>query len=369
MDEPGQGATIPVVMSLLRNDTPRRKRLDEMPDAEHRAGVPGRTAMPNSWKRCRSAWLGLLAALALCGPAGADDYPSRPIQLIIPYPPGGSDVLSRRFAQAMSENMGQQFIVVNRPGASTMLASQIVANAKPDGYTLYVASAHELAANAALFKKVTYNALTDLTPISDMAFVPYLVLANPSFGPRTPQELVAYAKAHPGEVSVSTFGVGSQTDLDARLIEAAAGVRLARIPYTGGAPALTALMGGEVQLGLTTLLPSLSMVKGGLIRPVAIMADHRFSEFPDVPTLKEAGIDVADGAHLALVGPKSLPRPIVDRLRAEVVKALARPDLQDYFRSQGVVPVGSTPEAFAASLAADTKRWAGIVAAMGIEKQ
>lgn len=195
------------------------------------------------------------------------------------------------------------------------------------------------------------------------------MLANPSFGPKTPQDLVAYAKAHPGQASIGTFGVGSQTDLDARLIEAAAGIGLARIPYTGGAPALTALMGGEVQLGMTTLLPSLSMVKGGLIRPVAIMANQRFDGFPDVPTMREAGIDIADGAHLALVGPKGLPRPIVDRLHAEVVKVLARPDLQDYFKAQGVVSVGSTPKEFAATLATDTKRWAVAVAAMGIEKQ
>jgi tripartite-type tricarboxylate transporter receptor subunit TctC len=321
----------------------------------------------------RRIWLGLasllLVGLMTIGPAPADDYPTRPIQLIIPYPPGGSDVLSRRFAQAFSESMGQQFLVVNRPGASTMLASEMVAAAKPDGYTLYVAAPHELAANVSLFKTVGYNALTDLTPISVMAFIPYFLLANPSFPPHTPQEMVAYLKAHPGEVAIGTFGVGSQNDLDARLIEAAAGVQFSRIPYTGGAPLLTALMGNEVQLGITTLLPSYSMVKGGMLRPIAIMAEQRFSDFPDVPTLKECGIDVSDGARLALVGPKGLPRPIVDRLHAEVLKALARPDLQDYFRSQAVVTVGNTPEEFAASLAADTRRWADVIARMGIPKQ
>ncbi len=316
----------------------------------------------------RLAGLLLFGWMAI-GVTWADEYPSRPIQLIIPYPPGGSDVLSRRLAQAFSESMGQQFLVVNRPGASTMLASEMVAAAKPDGYTLYVAAPHELAANVSLFKTVGYNALTDLTPISVMAFIPYFLLANPSFPPHTPQELVAYLKAHPGEVSIGTFGVGSQTDLDSRLIEAAAGVKLNRIPYTGGAPALTALMGNEVQLGITTLLPSLSMVKGGLLRPIAIMAEHRFSEFPDTPTLKESGIDVSDGAQLALVGPKGLPAPIVQRLHAEVLKALTRPDLQDYFKAQAVIPVGNTPEEFAATLAADTKRWAETISKMGIEKQ
>ena len=322
--------------------------------------------MGYAWLRLAGA---LLAGWMAIGVAAADDYPTRPIQLIIPYPPGGSDVLSRRLAQAFTESMGQQFLVVNRPGASTMLASQMVAVAKPDGYTLYVAAPHELAANASLFKTVGYNAQTDLTPISVMAFIPYFLLANPGFPPHTPQELVAYLKAHPGEVSIGTFGVGSQTDLDARLIEAAAGVTLSRIPYTGGAPALTALMGNEVQLGITTLLPSLSMVKGGLLRPIAIMAEQRFSEFPDVPTLKESGINVSDGARLALVGPKGLPRPIVDRLHAEVLKALVRPDLQDYFKAQAVIPVGNTPEEFAATLAADTRRWADTISRMGIEKQ
>ena len=249
-----------------------------------------------------------------------------------------------------------------------MLGSELAAAAKPDGYTLYVAAPHELAANPSLFKKVPFNAQKDFTLISVMAFIPYFLLANPGLAPKSPQELVAYAKAHPGDLSIGTFGVGSQTDLDARLVEEAAHIKLSRIPYTGGAPELTALMGNEVQLGITTLLPSQSMVKGGLLRPVAVMADQRFPAYPDVPTLKEAGIDVSDGARLALVGPKGLPQPIVDRLHAEVVKALARPELQGYFRDQGVVPIGGTPEAFVSMLAADTERWAKTIGALGIEK-
>jgi tripartite-type tricarboxylate transporter receptor subunit TctC len=326
--------------------------------------------------RVSRTFLGLWTALTALGLSfGADQavsqqaYPSRPIQLVIPYPPGGSDILPRKLLIGMSQALGQPIVAVNKPGASTQIATQFVVTSAPDGYILYFSSPGELAAGPALFKSLPFNALTDLTPISYVAEAPYTLLAASSLPVKAFAELVAFIKANPDKVRFGSYGVQTQPDVLARQLNQHIGVDVQIIPYQGGSPAFNAMVAGEVNLIFATLIPTRSFIQAGQMRPIAIAASARVPLFPDLPTLKELGIDIVDGASFGLVGPKGLPADVVARLHDVVVSEISKPDVRKFVEDMGVVPVGSTPAELATRLKSMTEHWAAFAPKLGIEKQ
>jgi tripartite-type tricarboxylate transporter receptor subunit TctC len=296
-------------------------------------------------------------------------YPSRAVQLVIPYPPGGSDALSRKLIIGMSEQLGQPIVVVNKPGASTQIATQMVVSSSPDGYILYMSSPGELAAGPALFKSLPFNALTDLTPISYVAEAPYTLIAATSLPVKTYAELVAFLKANPDKARFGSYGVQTQPDILARRFNRAIGVDVQIVPYQGGSPAFNAMLRGEVNLIFATLIPTRSFISAGQMVPLAIAADKRVKLFPDLPTLKELNVDIVDAASFGLAGPKGLPAEIVTRMHEVVVKELSNPETRKFVEDMGVVPIGSTPAELATRLAEATRQWAEFAPKLGIEKQ
>jgi tripartite-type tricarboxylate transporter receptor subunit TctC len=313
------------------------------------------------------------AAIGLLLPAGMAQgqqrYPSRAVQLVIPYPPGGSDALSRKLIVGMSEDLGQPIVVVNKPGASTQLATQMVVNASPDGYILYMSAPGELAAGPAMFKSLPFNALTDLTPISYVAEAPYTLLAASSLPVKTYAELVAFLKANPDKARFGSYGVQTQPDILARRFNQTIGVDVQVIPYQGGSPAFAAMVRGEVNLIFATLIPTRSFISAGQMVPLAIAADKRVKIFPDLPTLKELNVDIVDGASFGLAGPKGLPAEVVTRMHEAVVKELSNPEARKFVEEMGVVPIGSSPAEFGKRLADMTREWIEFAPKLGIEKQ
>jgi tripartite-type tricarboxylate transporter receptor subunit TctC len=320
--------------------------------------------------------LAAIAALAvtsaLCGfakLASAQSWPSRPVQLVIPYPPGGSDALARKLIIGMGERLGGTIIAINKPGASTQIASAHVAQSPPDGHTLYFASQNDLAAGPSLFKSLPFDALTDFTPISYVADAPYALIVAAPVPAKSATELVAQLKRPEGKPRFASYGVQSANDITARRFKRATDTAGDIIPYQGGSPALAAIGRNEVQLIFATLIPTRALIDSGQVRAVAMAAEKRVARYPDVPTLKEAGIDLVDAAGFALMGPKGLPREIVVKVHAALVAELAKPDIQKFLDELGVVPVGSSPAELAARLAGMTAEWAKLVETLGLEKQ
>ena len=324
-------------------------------------------------RRALGIWAALAAAGLICGGANwavsQQAYPSRPIQLVIPYPPGGSDVLPRKLIVGMSQALGQPIVAVNKPGASTQIATQFVATSPSDGYILYFSSPGELAAGPALFKSLSFNALTDLTPISYVAEAPFTLIAAASLPVKTYAELVAYIKANPDKVRFGSYGVQTQPDILARRFNLHIGTDVQIIPYQGGSPTFNAMFAGEVNLVFATLIPTRSFIQAGQMRPIAIAASSRVPLFPDLPTLKELGVDIIDAASFGLTGPKGLPPEVVARLHEATVGELNKPDIRKFVEDMGVVPVGSSPAELAARLKQMTEHWSEFAPKLGIQKQ
>lgn len=333
--------------------------------------------MPGRSRSCLSAattaaGLALVLALACLAAAPATaqkGYPSKAIQVVVPYPAGGSDVLVRRLIIGMSERLGQPIVVMNKPGASTQLATSYVKAAAPDGYILYFANPAELAAGPSLFKSLPFDAITDLTPISHVADAPFLLTASSALPVKTYAELVAFMKADPEKARFSTYGVQTQPDVLARRFNLANGLNAMIVPYQGGSPALNAIVRNEVQLLFPTTIASRPFIVNNQIRPLAIAADTRVALYPDVPTLKELGVDIVDAAGFALMGPKGLPAEVVAKMHEAVVEELKKPDIKTFLDGLGIVSIGSSPEDAAARLKRMTAAWAEFAPKIGLEKQ
>jgi tripartite-type tricarboxylate transporter receptor subunit TctC len=306
------------------------------------------------------------AADVLAQPAG---YPSKPIQMIIPYPPGGSDALGRRIAATMAKNIGQEIVILNVPGASTQVASRKVAEAAPDGYTLYISSPFELATGPVLYGKLPFDPLKDFTHISFNARLPYLLLVSASLPVSTYPEFVAYAKANPGKVRFGSYGALSQVDIIARRFRKETGLDFPIIPYAGGAPAFTALMAGEIQAVFATPIPTQGFIKDGKMKPLAVTTEARSKRFPDLPSLKEVGLPIVDEASYGLVGPKGLPKDMVAYLNRELVKAMNDPETKAFIESLGAEVVGSSPEAYEQWLRDNMRMWTDLAPTLGLERK
>jgi len=302
----------------------------------------------------------LLAGLA--GPqAGAAEggYPSKPIRLVVPYPPGGTtDILARILGARLGPALGQSVVVENRGGANGNIGSQAVAQAAPDGYTLLMGSAGPLTVNPVLYASMPFDAQKDFAPISLFGKVPLVLVANPSLGVTSYAGLVDYAKRHPGKLTFASSGNGSMQHVAGELLKQRAGIDMRHIPYRGAGPALVDLLGGRVDIMIDLLPSSMPHIAAGELRPLAVATARRLEALPKVPTLAESGLEGFDvSSWFGILAPAGTPKAIVDRLHAEIAKAVADPAVGKQFAEQGVEPAGDTPAEFAAYIQEEISKW------------
>ncbi len=318
----------------------------------------------------RNAIVLLCLGALLAMPARAEDYPARPIMLVVPYPPGGgNDVIARIVAARMGAVLGREIVVENRGGAGGTIATRQVARAAPDGYTLLVATS-SLAINPAIYVNVGYDPRQDFSPIGLMAKSQNVLLVNASLGVGSVGELIARAKAAPGKLTFASTGGGNSVQLAAQLFAELAGVALTQIPYKGNAPALTDLLGGQVDMMFSPLPAAVGLVRGGKVRALAVTGGARSPLFPDLPTIAQAGLPGYESElHYGIVAPARVPRPIVDKLNAALRGALTAPDVAQRFAGLGAEVLASTPEAYAADIAAEEAKWSPIMRKAGIKAE
>jgi tripartite-type tricarboxylate transporter receptor subunit TctC len=299
------------------------------------------------------------------GAALAQAYPTRPVRMVVGFPPGGgTDILARMLAPRLSEYLGQQFVVENRPGATTNIASDLVAKSAPDGHTLLFTTS-ALAINMSLYKNLTFDALRDFAPISVFAQSPNLLVAHAAAGASV-KELLAQARAKPGSMNYSSAGSGTSQHLAGELFKVRTGTYIVHIPYKGTAASLTAVIAGEVHFRFANVPAILGHVRSGRLRALAVLAPQRSGLMPDVPTMKEAGVaGVEVPVWYALLGPAATPREIVRTLGDATARAARAPDLRQKLVDQGAEPVGNTPEEFAQLLREEVAKWAEIVKVSG----
>lgn len=297
------------------------------------------------------------------------NYPQRPIRMIVPYAPGGgTDILGRMAAKELSEAFGQPVIVENRPGGAAIVGTEAVARSKPDGYTLLVAPSGPLVMNPVLRKSLPYDPETDFVPVSVIGRLPLLITVNASLPVKSVKELIDFAKARPNDVTYASSAPLFQ--LATELFKQKTGTEFVAVPYKSSAESATALLAGQVTLAISDVPPVVSLIKVGRLRALAYTDERRNSQFPDVPTVAEAGVPGTEVATLVgIVAPAGTPAPIVQKLQ-EVLTAMAKkPDMRERFATIGVEPVGSTSEEFAKAIKADIARWDEVARRAKIEKQ
>jgi tripartite-type tricarboxylate transporter receptor subunit TctC len=309
----------------------------------------------------------MAAAVAL--PAFAQQYPSRPVRIVVGFAPGGGvDISARLMASKLAEYLGQQFVVENKPGAGTNIAAGEVAKSPPDGYTLFMNSP-AVAINTSLYANVPYK-LSDFTGVSIFAATTNLLVVPAAFEAKTVQDVVRIAKAKPGALNYSSAGPGTTQHLAAELFKLRTGTRIVHIPYKGSGPSMTALLANEVQLSFINPVAALGHVKGGKLRALAVTDDRRTEVLPDVPTMKEAGVDgVEVSLWYGLLAPAKTPKDVVEKLGAAVKRATEDPGIREQLRKQGADPVGNTPAEFNAYLQEEAKRWGEVVRVSGAKVQ
>jgi tripartite-type tricarboxylate transporter receptor subunit TctC len=316
------------------------------------------------------SWLALIAIVAP-GAARAQDYPSHPIRLILPQPPGGAvDLIARSLAERLSEQMGQPAVVENRPGANGGIAAADVARAAPDGYTLFVAVDSNLVVNPTLYPDLPYAPFRDFAPISVLTRLSLVLVANPVVPANSVRELIAYAKANPGKLNYASIGLGTQQHLGMELFKRMTGTDINQVEYRGTAAAMTDVVAGQVEIMITGPPSAKAMSEGGKLKLLAVTGRERLPLLPDVPTIAEAGVPGYEvTGWFGILAPAQTPKPILDRLTVEVRQAVADPRFRERMTSQGFEVVGSTPEQMLALMHADTKKWADVIRTTGAKIQ
>ena len=294
--------------------------------------------------------------------AAAEPYPSKPIKWVVPFPPGGAmDSMARTLGEKLSTSMKQPVIIENRAGAGGSIGSNLVAKSAPDGHTMMIVSIGQ-AVNPSIYPKLPYDGVRDFEPVSLVGIVPNLLVAHPSVKANNVKELIALAKAQPGKITYASAGNGTTVHLAAELFNSMAGVDLMHIPYKGSAPAVTDLMGGQVDIMFDSLSSAKPYVESGKLKALAVTTAKRSAAFPKVPTVAESGLPGYElSGWYAVFVPAKTPKPVVDRLHAELVKALKQEDVRARFALIGAEPVGSSPQELAATLKTETARWEKIV--------
>jgi tripartite-type tricarboxylate transporter receptor subunit TctC len=313
-----------------------------------------------------------IAALGLVvgaiGSVPAQDYPARPIRIVVPFTPGGpTDAFARVVAQGLTGAFGKPVIVDNKPGASGILGTDIVAKAPPDGYTLLlIASGH--AVSPSLYRKLPYDTQNDFTPVTLVAISPNVVVSHPSLPANSIKELIALAKASPGRLNyASTAGIGGASHLSAELLKSMAGIDIVHIPYKGNAPALNDLLAGRVTFMITGVGPMLQHIKAGKLKALAVTSPQRLAVLPDVPTVDETLPGYLANSWWGILGPARMPKDVVDRLNAEIAKVLNSPDAKQRFLALDAEVGGNSPQAFGAFLKAEMDKWDKVVKSLGLQ--
>jgi len=304
---------------------------------------------------------------AVCTVAGvasaADTYPTKPVRIIVPFPPGGpADALARIVGDRLGAAFGQSVIVDNRPGAGGNIGMELGAKAAPDGHTLVLAPAGNLTVNPFLYRNVPYDVGRDFLPVTVIAAVPNVLVVNPQVPAKDLAELIAYAKANPGKLNFSSPGAGSGAHLAGELLKSSAGIELVHVPYNGIAPAVTAVVAGDVQMMFAAAPSALPQVTGGKLRAIAVASPKRIVAAPAIPTLDESGLPGFDvTSWYSIVAPAGTPPAVVDRLQKEIARALESPEVKAKLAGLGAEPVANTPTEFAAMIKVETAKWGKIV--------
>jgi len=311
----------------------------------------------------------LLALALLCivaaGPAHAADYPTRPVKWVVPYPPAGTtDVLARIVAQWLTEKLGQPFVIENKPGAGNNLGTEAALSAPPDGYTmLLVNPAHGI--NATLYKNLNFNFIRDVAPVAGLVRTPNVMEVTPSLPVKTVAEFIAYCKANPGKINMASSGSGTSVHLSGELFKSMTGCQMLHVPYKGAGPALTDLMGGQVDVIFDNLPSSIGHIKSGKIRALAVTSAERDPSLPDVPTVAETVPGYEATAWFGIGMPKGTPKENIEKVNAEVNRALADPKMRTRLAELGGKPIAGTPEDFGKVIAAETAKWEKVVISSG----
>ncbi len=317
-------------------------------------------------------WLAVVSLIVafFAGAAGAQTYPSKPIRLIVPFPAGGpSDILGRALGQKLTEQLGQNVVPDNRPGAGGNLGIGQVAKAPPDGYTVVV-SAPTVAISPSLYSNLTYDPMKDLAPVARLATIENVLVVHPSVPAKNLKQFIALARAHPGKLNFGSGGGGTTNHLANELLKHLEKLDMVHVPYKGATQATLALMGGEVDEVIVSVPSSLPMIKSGKVRPLAVLSERRVAPLPEVPTAIESGVkDFQISIWYALFAPAGTPRAVVSRLSQEVIKALESPDLRQRMIAIGVDPWPGTPEDLANLLRTETARYATIIQSAGLRQE
>jgi tripartite-type tricarboxylate transporter receptor subunit TctC len=296
----------------------------------------------------------------------AQPYPNQPIRLIVPFAAGGpSDVLARAFSQKLGEDLGQPVIIDNKPGAGTNLAAEFVARSKPDGYTIFLMMVGTQAINETLYKKLSYNTVKDFAPITLVASSSLMLVANPSVPVKNTSELIAYAKANPGKVNFGSSGTGTPLHLGGELFNVQAGTDITHVPYKGAAPALTDVLGGQIQTAMIGTPAALPYVKSGKLTPIGVTSLKRSPNAPEVPAIAETLPNFEVELVYALVAPAGTPHAIIKRLNTQMSTILNNPETKTQLASRGFDVQTSTPEQLGAYIKAEVTKWAPIVKKSG----
>jgi tripartite-type tricarboxylate transporter receptor subunit TctC len=310
---------------------------------------------------------GAAALPALSRIASAQTYPTRPVRIVVGYAAGGSaDIVARLIGQPLSERLGQQFIVENRLGAATNIATEAVVRAPPDGYTLLLVTPAN-AINATLYEKLNFNFIRDIAPVASIDREPTVMVVNSSFPAKTIPEFIAYAKDNPGKINMASPGIGSISHIAGELFKAMTGVNMTHVPYRGGAPATTDLLGGKVQVFFATLPVAGEYIKAGKLRALAVSSATRLEVLPDVPTMGEFVPGYDANSWYGIVAPKNTPVEIIDRLNREINTSLADPGLRARLADQGTMVFTGSPADFGKFIVDETEKWAKVVKFAGIK--
>ena len=304
------------------------------------------------------------AATAICTTlAMAQPYPAKPVRLIVHFPPGGpTDMVARVVAQKMTEAWGQQYVIDNRPSAGGIIGVELVARAVPDGYTLLFGTGGSMAITPAIGKPLPYDVNRDFAPVGLVVINPQILVFHPSFAPNNIKELITYAKANPGKINYASVGPGSPNHLGIELLKSLAGINLVHIPYKGSSPAMTDLLGGQVSMLFNSMPTVIPHVKSGRLKGIAVGSAKRSAAMPDIPTVAESGVLGFDYVTwYAMFGPAALPKPIIAKLNAEIVKMLADRELAQRLAVQGAEPSPGTPEQLGRYMREEQERWRKVI--------
>jgi tripartite-type tricarboxylate transporter receptor subunit TctC len=312
-----------------------------------------------------------VAALTLCAawPVSAQNFPTRSITLVVPYPPGGGvDSMARVLGDKLSTALGQQVVVENRGGGGGNIGTRAVAKSAPDGYTLLLGHTGTISINPSLYANAGYDPRKDFAAIGLMASMPVALLAHPSFQGKTIGDVIAYAKEHPGKLDVGTSAIGTGGYLSAELFKATTGLDLTIVPYKGTAPLMNDLIGGHVPVAFGVLPPALGNLQAGTLRAIAVLGRTRFGLLPDVPTAEESGMPGFEAVlHYGLLAPAGTPKPIVDRLNAELRKLVETSDVQARIRAEGGDKLTSSPEEYAADIDREATKWGTLIRKLNLK--